>query len=101
MVGKLDAAKASLLRYKNLKLSDAAVYDSELSPYNIGAWAIAYLVHKTSPNVLLDTFYPNIAILGWAKTFKLAFGMSPAQFEAEFMKFMKLTTDEQTPILQS
>jgi hypothetical protein len=101
MVGKLDAAKATLLRYKNLKLSDAAVYDSELSPYNIGAWAIAYLVHKTSPNVLLDTFYPNIAQLGWAKTFKLAFGMSPAEFEKEFMRFMKLTTDEQTPILQS
>jgi hypothetical protein len=100
MVGKLDAAKASLLRYKNLKLSDAAVYDSELSPYNIGAWAIAYLVHKTSPNALLDTFYPNIAQLGWAKTFKLAFGMSPAEFEKEFMKFMKLTTDEQTPILR-
>jgi hypothetical protein len=99
MVGKLDAAKASLLRYKNLKLSDAAEYDSELSPYNIGAWAIAYLVHKTSPNVLLDTFYPNIAQLGWAKTFKLTFGMSPAEFEKEFMKFMKLTTDEQTPIL--
>jgi hypothetical protein len=100
MVEKLDAAKASLLRYKNLKLSDAAVYDSDLSPYNIGAWAIAYLVHKTSPNVLLDTFYPNIAQLGWAKTFKLAFGMSPAEFEKEFMKFMKLTTDDQTPILR-
>ena len=100
MVGKLDAAKASLLRYKNLKLSDAAEYDSEPSPYNIGAWAIAYLVHKTSPNVLLDTFYPNIAKLGWTKTFKLSFGMSPAQFETEFMKFMKLTTDEQTPILR-
>ena len=56
-------------------------------------------MHKTSPNVLLDTFYPNIAILGWAKTFKLAFGISPAEFEKEFMKFMKLTTDEQTPIL--
>jgi hypothetical protein len=101
MVGKLDAAKASLLRYKNLKLSDAAEYDSELSPYNIGAWAIAYLVHKTSPNVLLDTFYPNIAKLGWVKTFKLSFGMSPAEFEKEFMKFMKLTTDEQTKILPS
>jgi hypothetical protein len=99
MVGKLDAAKASLLRYKNLKLSDAAVYDSELSPYNIGAWAIAYLVHKTSANVLLDIFYPNIAQLGWVKTFKLSFGMSPAAFEKEFMKFMKLTTDEQTKIL--
>ena len=100
MVEKLDAAKASLLRYKNLTLKDADVYDSELSPYNIGAWAIAYLVHKTGSNVLLDDFYPNIAELGWAKTFKLAFGMSPAQFDREFMKFMKLTTDEQTPILR-
>jgi hypothetical protein len=62
---------------------------------------VAYLVHKTNPNVLLDTFYPNIAKLGWAKTFKLSFGISPAQFETEFMKFMKLTTDEQTPILVS
>jgi hypothetical protein len=58
-------------------------------------------VHKTSPNVLLDTFYPNIAKLGWAKSFKLAFGISPAEFEKEFMKFMKLTTDEQTKILPS
>ena len=99
MVERLDSAKASMLRYKNLELKDAGVYDPKLSPYDIGPWAIAYLVHKSSPNVLLDTFYPNIAKLGWVKTFKLAFGMSPAQFEAEFMKFMKLTTDEQTPIL--
>ena len=101
MVGKLDSSKASMLRYKNLKLSDADGRSEKLSPYDIGTWAIAYLVNKTSPNVLLDTFYPNIANLGWAKTFKLAFGMSPAEFEKEFMKFMKLTTDEQTPILRS
>jgi hypothetical protein len=99
MVTKLDAAKASMLRYKNLTLKDAEVYDPKLSPYEIGAWAVAYLVHKTSPNVLLDTFYPNIAKLGWAKTFRLSFGMSPAEFEKEFMKFMKLTTDEQSLIL--
>ena len=99
MVTKLDAAKASLLRHKNLKLSDAEKLNDELSPYDIGAWAVAYLVHKTSPNVLLDIFYPNIAKLGWVKTFKLAFGMSPAQFEKEFMNFMKLTTDEQTRVL--
>ena len=100
MVEKLDAAKASLLRYKNISLSDADHLSVEISPYDIGTWAVAYLVYKTSPNVLLDVFYPNIAKLGWAKTFKLSFGMSPAEFEAEFMKFMKLTTDEQTPILQ-
>jgi hypothetical protein len=101
MVGKLDSAKASMLRHKNLNLSDADWRSEKLSPYDIGAWAIAYLVQKTSPNVLLDTFYPNIADLGWAKTFKLSFGMSPAEFEKEFMKFMKLTTIEQTPILRS
>jgi hypothetical protein len=101
MVGKLDSAKASMLRYKNLNLSDADGRSEKLSPYDIGAWAVAYLVHKTSPNVLLETFYPNIADLGWAKTFKLSFGMSPAEFEKEFMKFMKLTTIEQTPILRS
>ena len=101
MVEKLDAAKASLLRYKKVTLSDADHLSEKLSPYHIGAWAVAYLVHKTNPNVLLDTFYPNIAKLGWAKTFKLSFGISPAQFETEFMKFMKLTTDEQTPILVS
>ena len=88
-----------MLRYKNLELKDAGVYDPKLSPYDIGPWAIAYLVHKSSPNVLLDVVYPNIAQLGWAKTFKLVFGMGPAQFEKEFMKFMKLTADEQAKIL--
>ena len=88
-----------MLRYKNLALRDAEVHDPKLSPCEIGTWAVACLVRKTSPNMLLDTFYPNIAELGWAKTFKLSFGMSPAEFEKEFMKFMKLTTDEQTPIL--
>lgn len=73
MVERLDSAKASMLRYKNLELKDAGVYDPNLSPYDARPWAIAYLVHKTSPNVLLDTFYPNIAQLGWVKTFKLSF----------------------------
>ena len=99
MVERLDSAKAAMLRYKNLTIKDAEPYDAKLSPYDIGPLAIAYLVHKTSPNVLLDTFYPNIAKLGWVKTFKLSFGMSPAEFEKEFMKFMKLTTDEQTAVL--
>ena len=80
-------------------MADAEHLVEEISPYDVGPWAIAYLINKSNPNVLLDVVYPNIAQLGWAKTFKLAFGVSPAEFEKEFMKFMKLTTDEQTPIL--
>jgi hypothetical protein len=80
-------------------LADAERLAEDISPYDVGPWAIAYLISKSNPNVLLDVVYPNIAQLGWAKTFKLAFGMIPAEFEKEFMKFMKHTTDEQTPIL--
>ena len=99
MLENIDGAKKSLRKKKHATLADTETLAEEISPYEVGPWAMAYLVHKTSPNILLDTFYPNIAKLGWAKTFKLAFGMSPAEFEKEFMKFMKLTTDEQTPIL--
>lgn len=98
MVEKMKDAKASLRRNPRFKLKDA-IFMNDLSPYSIGTWAIAYLVHKTNPNILLETFYPNIAQLGWTKTFKMAFGMSPDQFQTEFMKFMRLATDEQTKIL--
>jgi hypothetical protein len=99
MVKNLEGAKDSLAKKKNITLADAERLVEEISPYDVGPWAIAYLVSKSNPNVLLDVVYPNIAQLGWAKTFKLAFGMSPAQFENEFMRFMKLTTDKQMPIL--
>ena len=99
MMENLEGAKESLSKKKKITLADAEHLVEEISPYDVGPWAIAYLINKSNPNVLLDVVYPNIAQLGWAKTFKLAFGVSPAEFEKEFMKFMKLTTDEQTPIL--
>ena len=99
MMENLEGAKASLAKKKNITLAGAEHLVEDISPYDVGPWTVAYLVNKSSPNVLLDVVYPNIAELGWAKTFKLAFGMGPAQFEKEFMKFMKSTTDEQTGIL--
>jgi hypothetical protein len=101
MAKNLEGAKDSLAKKRNITLADAERLVEDISPYDVGPWAIAYLISKSSPNVLLDVVYPNIAQLGWAKTFKLAFRMNPTEFEAEFMKFMKLETDEQTPILRS
>jgi len=46
-----------------------------------------------------ETLYPNLNRLGWVGSFKLSFGMSSAQFQSEFLNFMKLTTDEQSKIL--
>ena len=99
MVEKLERAKTGLIKKKDFALRDATYWNDYVSPYDIGPWAIAYLIHKTGPNVLLDTFYPNLNRLGWVGSFKLSFGMSPAQFQSEFLNFMKLTTDEQSKIL--
>ena len=101
MMENLKGAKASLSKKKNITLAGAEHLVEDISPYDVGPWAIAYLVNKSSPNVLLDVVYPNIAQLGWSKTFKLAFGMGPAQFEKEFMKFMKLPAAKQAMILPS
>jgi hypothetical protein len=101
MLENLDGAKESLSKNKNVTLADAEQRVEEISPYDVGPWAIAYLVSKSNPNVLLDVVYPNIAQLGWAKTFQLAFGMGPAQFEEEFMRFMKLSTTKQQTLLKN
>jgi hypothetical protein len=101
MMENLEGAKESLSKKKNITLADAEQRVEEISPYEIGPWAIAYLINKSNPNVLLDVVYPNIAQLGWAKTFKLAFGMGPAEFEEEFMRFMKLSAIKQAMILPS
>jgi hypothetical protein len=101
MLENLDGAKESLSKNKNGTLADAEQRVEEISPYDVGPWAIAYLVSKSNPNVLLDVVYPNIAQLGWAKTFQLAFGMGPAQFEEEFMRFMKLSTTKQQTLLKN
>lgn len=99
MIKKLKGAKASLSKDRNITLADAEHLVEKISPYEIGPWAVAYLINKSNPNVLMDVVYPNIAKLGWVKTFKLAFGMRPAEFEKVFMRFMRLTEDEQTSIL--
>jgi hypothetical protein len=101
MMENLDGAKESLSKNKNVTLADAEQRVEEVSPYEIGPWAIAYLINKSSTNVLLEVVYPNITQLGWAKTFKLAFGIGPAQFEEVFMRFMKLPAAEQMAILEN
>jgi hypothetical protein len=101
MMENLEGAKESLSKNKNVTLADAEQRVEEISPYDVGPWAIAYLVSKSNPNVLLDVMYPNIAQLGWAKTFQLAFGMGPVKFEEEFIRFMKMSTTKQQTLLKN
>ena len=67
--------------------------------YSMGAWAIAYLVDGTSPDVLLENVYPEAEELGWEAAFEEAFGMTPEAFDVEFMEFLDLPDDQRMAIL--
>ncbi len=57
--------------------------------YDGGAWAIAYLIDQTNPDILLKTFYPNLEKLGWEVAFKKSFQKSSDEFYLEFAEFLK------------
>jgi hypothetical protein len=57
--------------------------------YDGGAWAIAYLIDQTNPDILLKTFYPNLESLGWEGAFQKSFQKSSDAFYSEFTEFLK------------
>ena len=69
--------------------------------YDMGAWAIAYLLNIAGDDVLLDKFHPDLEINGWQDSFEQVAGMSLDQFNAEFMEFMDQSTGERMAILPS
>lgn len=68
--------------------------------YEMGAWAIAYLVDLTGPDVLLEEVHPMVEKLGWAGAFESAAGISLEDFDADFMRFMERTNLERLQILK-
>jgi hypothetical protein len=96
---KLDHAKLILSTHKKMSLKQSKQL-GVLSVYEIGTWAVAYLVNKTNPEILLQTFYPNLEKMSWEKAFQATFGMDLSDFYLEFAKFMKLSTDQQMAILE-
>ena len=67
--------------------------------YDGGGWAIAYLMHKHGQDVLLKSFHPRVAELGWEGAFEETFGQTSAEFMAEFETFANLPLSEQVKIL--
>lgn len=63
--------------------------------YEMGAWAIAYLEHRSkNPNILQDVFYPQLQEVGWNQAFETTFGQTVADFDTEFMTFFTSTNRE-------
>ena len=68
--------------------------------YSLGAWAVAYLINRVNTqDILIDTFYPNLASLGFEGAFNLAFGYSSSEFYEEFDTFLQLPIEQQLEII--
>lgn len=60
---------------------------------DLGTWGIAYLVSKTSDDVLLTDFLPVVEELGFEKAFEQTFGLTLLEFNDEFMDFFMSSTE--------
>ena len=76
-------------------------YDNECTgaAYDLGSWAIAYLLNKVGQAALLDTFYPSLNDHGWEGAFKKTYGMSSDEFANEFSLFLQKPLADQVDIL--
>ena len=76
-------------------------YGNECSSagYDLGCWAIAYLLNERGQTALLDTFYPVLDELGWEGAFQRTFGMSSGEFYEVFDAFLEQPLAEQLAIL--
>ena len=67
--------------------------------YELGAWAIAYLLSETDVGVLLRDFYPIVELVGWEEAFEAVFGRTITDFGEEIKRFWKLPESEKMVLL--
>ena len=77
-------------------------YDDEKThiAYDIGAWFIAFLIHKTNEETYRVEFFKNLNEMGFEKSFMNSFGSSSDKLLEEFHnKFLKLSTEDMLKII--
>jgi hypothetical protein len=101
MTNNMSSAKTMLSENcPEYELKDIKYGDCQQPVYNIGPWAVAYLLNKVNnQNILIETFYPNLKELGFESAFNLAFGYSTEEFYEEFDTFLELPIEEQLEII--
>jgi len=82
------------------KLNQFTYQECNQAGYELGSWGVAFLINKVNnPNILLDTFYPNLKQLGFEDAFNLSFGYSTEEFYEEFESFLELPIEQQLEII--
>tara|TARA_Y100000996_G_scaffold405396_1_gene380499 strand:- start:254 stop:1459 length:1206 start_codon:yes stop_codon:yes gene_type:complete len=99
MRGKMGSVQDMLQNCPNFKLEDLN-YGNVCSPYDFGAWGVAYLLNKIDNQYAMqEIFWPNINDMGYYPAFEKTFGLTFDEFNNEFHEFLKLSIDDQLLII--
>ena len=99
MKGKMLYVQDNLKNCPNFKLQDLN-YGNICSPYDFGAWAVAYLLNKIDNQYAMqELFWPSINSLGYYPGFESIFGLTFDEFNNEYHEFLKLPIEQQLEII--
>ena len=67
--------------------------------YDLGAWAIAYLISIVDIETYRVDFYNSLNEHGWEESFIINFNMTSNEFLIDFHEFLNLSIEEQLSII--
>ena len=67
--------------------------------YDLGAWAIAYLISIVDLETYRVDFYNSLNEHGWEESFIINFNMTSNEFLIDFHEFLNLSIEEQLSII--
>ena len=80
-------------------ISDIPYGDRAYIAYDLGTWAVAYLISIAGLDSYREDFYNDLNQYGWEGSFSINFGLSPSEFLVSFHEFLDLDINEQLSIL--
>ena len=81
------------------KRLEEITYSDPVNAYDVGAWFIAYLVHKKGEDVLVKDFYGDLDKLGFEGSFLKHYGKSSKEYVDDFNLFLDLGITEALKII--
>ena len=88
-----------MLFYKGELISDIPYGERAYIAYDLGSWAIAYLISLSDLDTYRKDFYNDLNQHGWEESFSINFNMSSDEFLVSFHEFLELDINQQIVIL--
>ena len=85
--------------FENELISDIPYGPRGYIAYDLGAWAIAYLISIVGEDVYRLDFYQSLNEFDWEESFINNFNMTSSEFLLDFHGFLELSIQEQLSIL--